>query len=84
MNAQAPPLDEDAVVDPHFLRLVNQGASGLPAFYMPPSMPSQVRGWRRAAVWTVITLLVSSASAGICLTYGPDELWRVLGVLFRG
>ena len=55
-------------------------AGPLPAYYLPATMPTQVSGWRRAAAWTVVVMLVSSASAGICLTYGPDELFRVLGI----
>lgn len=71
-------LAPDAVVDPHWQDLMSDGP--LPAYYLPATMPTQVRGWRRAAAWTVIVMLVSSASAGICLTYGPEELWRFLGI----
>ncbi|MGI9015769.1 MAG: hypothetical protein ACR2HR_01465 [Euzebya sp.] len=74
-----PDAGDDAIPDPNLDRLLAQGT--LPAYYLPAVMPTQVSGWRRGAAWTVIVMLVSSASAGICLTYGPDELFRVLGVL---
>ncbi|CAN5384786.1 hypothetical protein BH23ACT9_BH23ACT9_05220 [soil metagenome] len=73
-----PDAGDDAVPDPGFEDLMADGL--LPAYYLPAAMPRQVTGWRRAAAWTVIVMLVSAAGAGICLTYGPDELWRVLGI----
>lgn len=75
-----PPIDNagpDAVIDPNWQRLLADNP--LPAYYLPAAMPAQVSGWRRVAAWTTIVMLVSAASAGICLTYGPDELWRFLG-----
>lgn len=75
-----PALAEDAVVDPHFAGLLAAGT--LPGYYQPPSMPRQFDGWRRSVVWVVITLLLTTASAGICVTYGPEELWRVVTELF--
>lgn len=72
-----PDADPDAVVDPNVQRLLHDGP--LPSYYLPPSMPTQVGGWRRVAAWTVVVLLISAASAGICLTYGPDELIRLVG-----
>ena len=73
-----PDAGDHAVPDPNLDRLMHAGP--LPAYYLPATMPTQVSGWRRAAAWTVVVMLVSSASAGICLTYGPDELFRVLGI----
>ncbi len=73
-----PDAGDDAVVDPNLSAML--AAAQLPSYYLPAAMPTQVDGWRRAAAWTVVVMLVSSASAGICLTYGPDELWRFLGI----
>lgn len=78
MDGPADDVEPDAVVDPNWQRMLADGP--LPSYYLPAAMPTQVRGWRRVAAWTVIVMLVSSASAGICLTYGPDELWRFLGI----
>ena len=69
-----PDAGDHAIVDPNHGRLL--APSGLPSFYAPETMPTQVGGWRRAAAWTVVVLLTSSSLAGICLTYGPDELLR--------
>jgi hypothetical protein len=74
-----PDACDDAVVDPNLIGLY--ATSQLPSFYAPDSMPTQVTGWRRGAVWTIIVMLLSAAGAGICLTYGPEELWRALGTL---
>jgi hypothetical protein len=73
-----PDAGDDAVPDPLLDRL--RAPNPLPAYYLPAAMPGTVHGWRRAAAWLVVAMLVSAASAGICLTYGPDELWRALGV----
>ena len=71
--------DPDAVIDPHFEEL-RRGRTHLPESYLPPSMPGQVYGWRRGAAFTVIAMMTGSTCAGICLTYGPEMLWKVLGI----
>ncbi len=77
-HTDVPDAGDDAVPDPNLQHLL--AGAALPSYYQPPAMPTQLVGWRRAAAWTVIVMLVSSASAGICLTYGPEELWRFLGI----
>ena len=79
MIDDVPDAPSGAVVDPHWLALQPSGTQ-LPTFYLPSSMSGQVTGWRRVTVWTVIVLLVSAAGSGICLTYGPDELLRIVGL----
>lgn len=74
-----PDAAPDAEVDPYFAELTRGGHATLPGWYMPATMATRVTGWRKTAAWTVIVLLVSAASGGICLTYGPEELWRILG-----
>lgn len=61
--------------DPHWQEL--QLRTALPASYLPPSMPGQQQGWRRVAAWVLIVMLASAAAGGICLTYGPAELFRL-------
>ena len=72
------PDGRDAVeVDPHWQELQRRRSSGLPSSYLPPSVPGQVHGWRRAAAWVLIVMLTSAAAGGVCLTYGPDELFAL-------
>jgi hypothetical protein len=73
-----PDAGDDAVPDPALGGLLT--ATGLPGYYLPAAMPTQVTGWRRLAAWTVVAMFVAAASAGICLTYGPHELWAALGI----
>ena len=61
--------------DPHWQEL--QLRTKLPASYLPPSMPGQQTGWRRGAAWVLIVMLTSAAAGGVCLTYGPAELFRL-------
>lgn len=67
-------------VDPHWQELQQQSGRGstLPSSYLPPSMPGQVHGWRRVAAWVLVVMLTSAAAGGVCLTYGPDELFALL------
>lgn len=78
MWPDVPDAGDSAVPDPNIAGLL--AGRTLPAYYLPAAMPTQFGGWRRMAAWTVIVMLIASASAGICLTYGPEELWRHLGI----
>lgn len=69
-----PDAGDDAVPDPAVRGLLADAM--LPTWYQPAGMPTQLHGWRRVAAWIVVVMLVSAAGAGICLTYGPDELIR--------
>lgn len=73
-----PAVDPQAQPDTHWAEL--SGGSGLllPGAYMPPPMRGRQPLWRRAAAVTVIAMLVSATAGGICLTYGPEELLRLL------
>jgi len=77
--AGVPAVAEDAEVDPHWLDLVGGGVSALPRSYVPAAMSGPTARWRRTAAWTLIVMLVSATAGGICLTYGPDELFRLVG-----
>ena len=63
-------------VDPHWQELQVRGA--LPAAYLPPGMPGPQARWRRVAALGLVALLVTATAGGVCLTYGPDELFRLL------
>lgn len=75
--ADVPDLDREAPqVDPHWQDL--QLHSGLPAAYLPPSVPGHQTGWRRGAAWVLIVMITTTTAGGICLTYGPAELFHFL------
>lgn len=75
--ADVPDAGPDAELDPHWQEL-QTATSLVPAAYLPPSMPGQQTGWRRGAAWVLIAMLVTVTAGGICLTYGPYELFRLL------
>ena len=63
-------------VDPHFRELQVTGL--LPTSYLPATMPGRQPRWRRTAAWVLIVMLTTVTAGGICLTYGPAELFRLL------
>ena len=63
-------------VDPHWQSLQVTGL--LPTSYLPPTMGGPQPRWRKAAAWALITMLTTVTAGGICLTYGPAELFRLL------
>jgi hypothetical protein len=72
------PDGRDAVeVDPHWQDLQRLPPGALPTSYLPPTVSGQVHGWRRGAVWVVLVMLVSATAGGVCLTYGPGELFAL-------
>ena len=75
--AAVPDGRDAAEVDPHWQDLQRLPAGALPAAYLPPSMPGQATGWRRGAAWVLIVMLVSATAGGVCLTYGPGELFAL-------
>jgi hypothetical protein len=70
-------VEADAEVDPYWQQLLGR-TSDLPTSYQPASMAVRARGWQRVAAWTLLVMLVSATAGGICLTYGPAELFAVL------
>lgn len=72
-----PAVQADAVVDPHWQDLVRP-ASGLPAAYLPPSMPGEHARWRKVAAVVLLVGIVTTTAGGVCLTYGPGELFALL------
>lgn len=68
---------DGAQVDPYWLQL--QRGTGLPTSYMPSSVPGgQHRPWQRATALVLLVLLLTATASGICLTYGPGELFHYL------
>lgn len=61
-------------VDPHWLEL--QHGSGLPESYMPSSVAGPQARWRRVVAVIILLGLIGATAAGICLTYGPHELFH--------
>jgi hypothetical protein len=75
--ADVPSADASAELDPHFADLARP-TSMVPSSYLPPAVAGQQQGWRRTAAWVLIGLLVTATAGGVCLTYGPDEVFRLL------
>lgn len=73
-----PAVPADAELDPHWEELTTGRVSLLPAAYLPSAMPGQQSCWRRGAALVLITMLVSATAGGICLTYGPGELFNLV------
>ena len=70
-----PAVPADAEVDPHWQELVRP-SSMLPVAYLPPSMPGEHARWRRVSATVVLVGLLSATAGGVCLTYGPGDLFR--------
>jgi hypothetical protein len=77
--AEVPDVETGAELDPHWQELATS-TSMVPTSYLPAAVAGQQTGWRRGAAWVLIGLLVSATAGGVCLTYGPYELFR----LFEG
>lgn len=63
-------------VDPHWLELQRPGQ--LPTSYLPTTMSGPQARWRRTSAWVLIAMLVATTAGGVCLTYGPDDLFRLI------
>lgn len=72
-----PAAPADAVVDPHWQELVRP-SSALPPSYLPPAMAGEQARWRKVAAVVVLVGLVTATAGGVCLTYGPGELFALL------
>ena len=71
--AVAPEPEVDAS-SPSLWELTEPHAEGLlPAWYMPSAHAGTRRlvGWRRNAVFAVVTAFVAIDAVGLCSTYGP-------------
>ena len=75
--ADIPAVGRDGEVDPHWQEL--QQPTGLPTSYLPPAMPGQHPRWRKVSAVVLIAMFATATAGGVCLTYGPGELFRLLG-----
>ncbi len=73
-----PAVPRDAEPDPHWQELSAGRTSLVPVAYLPEALAGQQSGWRRGVVLLLIAMLVSATAGGICLTYGPGELFALL------
>ena len=75
---EVPAVPRDAEVDPHFAELTGGRTTLVPESYLPSATGGPLRGWQRASAWVLIGLLLTVTAGGVCLTYGPDELFALL------
>lgn len=73
-----PLVPRDAEPDPHWQELTAGRTSLVPVAYLPEAVAGQLTGWRRGVVLLLIAMLLSATAGGICLTYGPGELFALL------
>ena len=50
----------------------------MPQSYLPAAMPGRQPTWRKASAVVLITMFVTATTGGVCLTYGPGELFALL------
>ena len=68
----------DAEEDPHWTELAPTRPDQVPTSYFPAAMPGEHPPWRRAAAVVLIVMFLSATAGGVCLTYGPGELFALL------
>lgn len=73
-----PLVPRDAEVDPHFAELLGGRMTLVPAAYLPSAMSGEQPRWRKVSAVVLIVMLASATAGGICLTYGPGELFALL------
>lgn len=67
----------DGEVDEHWLEL-QQSSSLVPTSYLPPATGGPVQPWHKIAAVAIVAMLVTVTGLGVCLTYGPSELFDLL------
>lgn len=72
-----PAAADDATPDEHWAALLRP-TSAVPTAYLPAIMGGQQTGWRRVSAWVLLTMLVTVTAGGVCLTYGPSELFDLV------
>lgn len=76
MYDDIPAAPRDAELDPHWSEL-QQSPSGVPLAYLPPTMGGPQPRWRRVSAVVLLVMLVTVTAGGVCLTYGPAELFEL-------
>lgn len=77
MYDDVPAAPPDAELDPHWADL-QQSPSAVPLAYLPASMAGPQARWRRVSAVLLLVALVTVTAGGVCLTYGPAELFALL------
>lgn len=75
---EVPSVPRDAEVDPYWAALTPSRPDQVPLSYLPAAMPGEQPLWRRASAIVLITMFVTATTGGVCLTYGPGELFALL------
>lgn len=73
-----PAVLRDAELDPNWQQYAPDRPDQVPTSYLPAAMPGEQPTWRKAAAVVLITMFVTATTGGICLTYGPGELFALL------
>lgn len=73
-----PAVLRDAELDPNWQQYAPHRLDQVPTSYLPAAMHGEQPGWRKAAAVVLITMFVTATTGGICLTYGPGELFALL------
>ncbi len=75
---EVPAVPRDAELDPHWAELAPSRPDLVPASYLPAAMPGEQPAWRKASAVVLIAMFVTATTGGVCLTYGPGELFALL------
>ena len=72
-----PAVPRDAEPDEHWSELLSR-TSAVPTSYLPATMAGPQPRWRRVSAVLLLVMLVTVTAGGVCLTYGPSELFDLL------
>jgi len=75
---EVPAVPLDAEVDPHWAELAPTRPDQVPQSYLPAAMAGRQPTWRKASAVVLIAMFVAATTGGVCLTYGPGELFALL------
>ena len=73
-----PTVPRDAEVDPYWEQLAPTRPDQVPQSYFPAAMSGEQPAWRKASAVLLIAMFVTATTGGVCLTYGPGELFALL------
>ena len=75
---EVPAVPREAELDPHWAELAPHRPDLVPQSYLPAAMPGEQPTWRKASAVVLIVMFVTATTGGVCLTYGPGELFALL------
>lgn len=73
-----PVVSPDAEVDPNWQQLAPTRPDQVPQSYFPAAMAGEQPTWRKVSAVVLIAMFVTATTGGVCLTYGPGELFALL------